>query len=734
MSSLRNQDMARLKPANGNNVEYMTSFIKTPQGNPSAWNDGMHTYHNAYIKTTSNMNGGLNEPYRMAMTSAHFDITDIEHSYWHFQVIQTIDFTQNQQLGMIASQTDNYVAGASDSRYEKNATTWETLSTAIKNNSATVAGVADTKMDIKGQQDIVVPVDAPLAVAYIKSEDNQTLNTEYLKNQYVFIGLKYSAEFVDDYHFIFNNADVNSSRQLYGLTEGFIYGSQHSKEEAYNKRNVFTQYEEVNKLKNSICGIYISLYDIITGAIYDKNYDLKGATNINNGAAVAIQNSTYTPTAGVVVVPIDIIIPFDGLLSTQAFQVYPNCIFGDLGMEFRFTFNGLVHCEVDPIYSIQHNLGGHMNSITQGLSDALFINNRSLYYTHAFEQVGNPSFYKFILGYNDNIDSKIFTTGIFPMAPVIGQSQIAQAWSDIRGWRITDEAKLQLTEIFRKEPFVIPSQFINYRNFEMGPDEQGLVNSTCSMPLVNTTDIYFLFPEHANDRTVFRNIQAEHFQISVNSIKYPWQLLNTLSPEFYQIQMNQSDFDNFFSAPDDYENSITTPRTVMGKTMTKANNVSASNTNTNLITTEKINLPPTDNTMFVPSVKLQRPSSGEPLWFDGITQRYSTIIINANPLTIAADNLNSNTTNFSAANNPYFSNTDKGYDPYGILHDGVGLDGGCIPFNTNKPVPICVPLRQTYMIFRLVNGGGRDYKNFQYLLDDEFTVGYMDPSKNAVSY
>ena len=723
--SIRNQQ-ERQHPANGNNVEYMASFIKTAN-DPNAWNDGLHTYHNAYIKTTSNLNGSLGEPYRMAMTSAHFDITDIEHSYWHFQILQTLTFT-TQDGAVVTGHADTYI-GASDSVYVGGEVSFADLKEAINENTECKQACQEILEQSNGYKSL------PLSTIDL-SDKTTHLNTEYLKNQFVFVGLKYSAEFVDDYHFIFNNADVSSSRQLYAMTEGFVYGALHSKEEKYNKRNVFTTYKEAMECKNSVCGVYISLYDIIMGSIYDENYNLKSSTN----------------EAGTVTIPIDIIIPFDGLLSTQAFQVYPNCIFGDLGMEFRFSFNGLVHCEVSPENSFREHLGNTLNPVTAGLSGVLYSYDKSYYYSKAFEQVGKYSFYQFITGWDDSngreereddddntyysYSSKILTTGPIVMTVNVGNSQVVKAWSDIKGWRITDAAKLQLTELFRREPFVIPSQFINYRSFEQAPTSSGLSNTTCSMPLINTTDIYFLFPESPLDRTVFKNIQADNFQISVNSIKYPWQSLSTLGCEFYQHQMAQSDFDDFFAAPDEFEDSLTTPRTCRDFITTttnmedeKLNALAPYRANST-----KIYMPNSDNTFFLPSVKLQRPSSGEPLWFDGITQRYSTIIINASPHLEQGDT--------TAENHPYFSTSQKCYDSFGIIknYDGDDDNGnsnyavGAIKFYTNKCVPICVPLRQTYIIFRLINGGGRDYKNMQYLIDDDFIVGYTDPTRNAVSY
>ena len=52
--------------ANGNNVNYIASFAKS--GNdPNSFDDGIHgSYHNAYVKTTSNVGGGFNEPYRLS--------------------------------------------------------------------------------------------------------------------------------------------------------------------------------------------------------------------------------------------------------------------------------------------------------------------------------------------------------------------------------------------------------------------------------------------------------------------------------------------------------------------------------------------------------------------------------------------------------------------------------------------------------------------------------------------
>ena len=741
--------------ANGNNVNYIASFAKS--GNdPNSFDDGIHaSYHNAYVKTTSNVGGGFNEPYRLSMSSSNFSVVDFTHSYWHIRILQEIDFTNNVQFLMAAS---GGTIGGADTTYTDNGLTWGKLRDALDTKAEPteinmVFDYAQQKSTTSGFRDIVqLNGKTGTATAGSNFDGNGTahtyqVNSSLVKSQYVFVGWKGSNQFIDDYVFLFNNMPAGESRQIFALTEGYVYNNMKSKAEVCNKRNVDTTYKEAHEFDNSMCGAFISLYDIITGAIYSGDgVRLGDSLNIPNGY-------TGNTGAGIVRVPFDIIIPFDNLLSTQGFQIYPNKLFGDFGIQFRFTSAGMVHTQVKPQISMERLIANkQIPANLAGLSSTLYTQDSSLNYTHAFEQIGNYSKYQFFLAYDDTsgmtwttnsgVDgaaatngiaytrSPIAHTGTILMQPKLGTPTVVSAFSDIRGWQLTNEALLTLQDVFMKEPFVVPAQSIDYRSFETTPTSSGFGTTACPLPLVQCESICILHPRHENDRTVFRQIQSNGYQISVNGVKFPWQIVDTLEPEFYQHQLDNSDFDGMFPARDDWENSITTPLTSIGDKITRTINSAANQSITwTRSNSEGMNEPDSDNTDFMPTITLQRPTAGASLAFEGITNRYATVMITGQPSQSSTQSLNG--TSRITTNNPYFCN--NAYDIYGNIKTNASENVSTGILKYGQATPKCIPVRQCCMLFSILPERG-NAKNFQFLKNDPFYIGYLDRSRDAVSY
>lgn len=717
---------------NGCNVELLASFVRDDK-TPNAYNDGIHKFGNDYRRTTSNLPSSINDLYIMPMTSDAYDIIDFENSYWHYRFMLTIDFNTNAKF-MVPCQVDKEIpsiaagdnddiiqnaptgsSGYYDSQFTRYATTnnvsFSNAKEFLLGNGilACFSGVSKN-----GEPYIQFSV----MNEELATEDDVLLATTYLKSQFVFVGLKCSNQMIDDYMMIFNNADSTASRQIYALTEGYVYGNMLGKEETYNKRNVYTQYKEVNDMKNSVCGVYISMYDIIMGTKFNENTRAREGNN----------------SAGVVSIPLDIIVPFTDLLSTQAFTIYPRCVFGDLAIQKRFTTAGMVHCQVDTIDALHKQIKTNASGRNLGgISDVGYLNDFTFKYDTFFHQMGDSGYYNIILGWDDAHDtvidenghdymySKILNMGHVELAPIIKDCRVVQAWSDIQGWCIDTNAKAKLTggsaPIFSNErPFVIPAQSIDYRQFEQKAGAQGFVGNVVSMPLINCTDIAILYPTTTNARTCFRQIQAMNYQLIVNNQKKPIMPQDTLDEDFYQHQMQNTDFCAFQEAArDEYEDSITSPLTITN--------------NTNEL--EYLYRPLSDNTDFMPIVKLQRPSAGENLWFDGITERYSSIMIMGNPSINAYEN---NGFARAAENNPYFSSK-LFIQPDGrISTNSVNTE---VEHKTEtKFSPICVPIQQCYHIFR-VNpsaGFGRPVLTYQFVKHTTFEKAFKDPTIDGQMY
>ena len=208
-------------------------------------------------------------------------------------------------------------------------------------------------------------------------------------NQYVFLGLKCSNHVIRNYHFLFHDIPITSTRQPNALYESFLYSNFKAKGEIANKKWVFSPYEEVCSMDNSLCGMYIPFSDLVSGA------------------------TKY----------IDIIIPIKELLAMEGFDEYPNKIFGELKFAFNTTYEGFVYTQVNPIESIRKAVvRGDIDSTNTNLhlDDILAIDSHTIPYHHAFEQQGISSQVSFITGYDSTNGLALYPTSLL-LSPISRQ-------------------------------------------------------------------------------------------------------------------------------------------------------------------------------------------------------------------------------------------------------------------------------------------------------------------------
>ena len=396
------------------------------------------------------------------------------------------------------------------------------------------------------------------------------------ENQYVMLGLKCGNHVIRDYAIKFNNVPIPTTTQSSAIYEHFLYSTFKSKSEIANKKYVYSPYDEVHEFNNSICGIYIPIGDLQEGNFYKE---------------------------------LDIIIPIREILPFQAFNEFPTRIFGSLELVFHTTPDAFVYTEVSPITSIRKNIiSGKIDKSVPHLSEILGCVDETFEYTHAFEQVGIASPVQFISGWDEENNKLKFTT-MSDFTPYIDELVSLEVWCDAKGYRANDSAIRELINYFSTNAFVVPSQRITTHTFPAGPEPAGL-RTSMSIQFNHTTDITLLHPTDSRQRTVFRNIEADHYQIMIGVRRVPDQLISTLSPEFYEQQIQNSDFDTIFEANESWERSLTEP----------------------LSDGEKLLKPTTDNTSFAPNFNVERNgSNGSSLWFDGINS-YEKVEITSVPL------------------------------------------------------------------------------------------------------
>jgi hypothetical protein len=98
------------------------------------------------------------------------------------------------------------------------------------------------------------------------------------------------------------------------------------KSDKENKANSFTLWEEAHAHNHSVCGQYLSMWDLYQA-------QLTGTNSIH--------------------VTFPVIVGFDDLLPFQNFGNFPSCVLGDFKLILRVSPDALVWCSVDPAQSMK---------------------------------------------------------------------------------------------------------------------------------------------------------------------------------------------------------------------------------------------------------------------------------------------------------------------------------------------------------------------------------------------
>jgi hypothetical protein len=146
------------------------------------------------------------------------------------------------------------------------------------------------------------------------------------KITYFFVGFKNATDCIKYYRIVHNGRDIGPTIKDKVQIESYLYNVMKPKTDKENKANSFSLWEEVHSHNNSICGQYISMWDLYQS-------QLEGTNSIH--------------------VNFPVVIGFDDLLPFQNFSDFPACALGDLKIIIRVSPDALDWCSVDPVQSIR---------------------------------------------------------------------------------------------------------------------------------------------------------------------------------------------------------------------------------------------------------------------------------------------------------------------------------------------------------------------------------------------
>jgi hypothetical protein len=200
------------------------------------------------------------------------------------------------------------------------------------------------------------------------------------KLQYFFIGYKNATDCINKITIRSNGVDIVSSSTDKYYLKSYLFNSVKPKLEKTNKRNTFSLWEDVHTHNPSMCGVYMSYWDLYQKSLVSNKFSIQFPVQFN----------------------------FDDLIHFQGFDMFPNFLFGSLDLVLQVTPDSLVWCCVDPATSIKQLAESYIPDDTNIQFPRTFIvppnhfhtimkivnnirpNDVSAFYDKCFIQAGSP--------------------------------------------------------------------------------------------------------------------------------------------------------------------------------------------------------------------------------------------------------------------------------------------------------------------------------------------------------
>ena len=339
-----------------------------------------------------------------------------------------------------------------------------------------------------------------------------------------FVGLKASIHIFDGYRLYSNNRKTYCE-QTDAIYENAITRILKPQEELDEKPDIYTTWERAVKGDECVCGTYLTLAEILTANDKNENYVDKR---------------------------VHITIPFDDFLPLSGFTMFPNGVFGNLGIELKVGVqSNLVVCQVDPKLEFERLM--KIKKLPSNIVNYIYnhLNIDIPQYTRAFTQM------------NDKFISSIYE--IDQGATLISHSKVIQfscmsatldyCRSNINGFNIKDSVLKTLAEKYREKPLIIPAQMCSYQSFSQKPNQSSIsCNTTYAM--TNVSNIIFLFPRTSNEVTVSKNPHLTSIQLQVDGKTFPDKPFSTLCSVHTNYNITNAGLDSLFSPSEEFSYSL----------------------------------------------------------------------------------------------------------------------------------------------------------------------------------
>lgn len=391
----------------------------------------------------------------------------------------------------------------------------------ISEGTYTKIKLTDESVDVVNIDKSWISMRVKATLTYTFSLDEEMTQEELANCSVVghcaFVGLKSSSHIIDSYR-ILNANRKTGCEQTQALFENAVVHFMKPEEEIQGRPNIYTPWENAYHHDASVCGVYIPDF-------------------------VAKANPFWSTTPVTQEIEFDLTIPLDDILALSNISMYPNYLFGNLQMEFKTTSNR------NFVWTMVNHEDAYacidVKNVTK--ENTTFFNFYQKLHDKCFNQCGDMV--KTVVSYvNNNEGSDGEYAFKIPNVKVeLNDLVIISCQSNINGFRIKDTVKTQLREKYSKQHLIIPSQFIDYQQTNLGPKGTTLQTST-SYTFTNISNICITFPRTDNELTISRNPRMNAFQLFVDNKPYPELIGSTTSARYCEYVLSNSYLDNLWCA------------------------------------------------------------------------------------------------------------------------------------------------------------------------------------------
>jgi hypothetical protein len=167
------------------------------------------------------------------------------------------------------------------------------------------------------------------------------------------------------------------------------------------------------------------------------------------------------------------------------------------------------------------------------------VNKDGLPISRKFAQIGNPL--NELTKFDVHASTKVVTVDVEPRRLNCTGCSCIEMIANISGFSCPQATLAALRQLYQS-PWLILTEYLGYYAFPHSPDANGLQSST-TIALHNVKDIYIMFPQRANDFTVFENPMISNFYVKILGQQYPERVYDTLSQRVYQNMIIAADLD-----------------------------------------------------------------------------------------------------------------------------------------------------------------------------------------------